>query len=239
MAPLLGFLFFFPLLLYLGFWQLDRAEQKRTLHAAYTRQQRLPTMDFNNAGIDRHTVPKLLWRRINVSGILDGQAVILLDNRTLNGRAGYYVFSLLRLADAEEHLVINQGWLPVGADRTRAPELAASDAGVSVTGKIKDFPKGGILLSETVPERIAANVYRVQDINHEIAQELFAVPLLPYIVRLEPGSPHGYMRRWSEPGSGEEVNLGYAFQWFALATTLLVIFTALIVRKARAVRNDG
>ena len=55
--------------------------------------------------------------------------------------------------------------------------------------------------------------------------------LMPYIIRLDPGSKYGYVRKWAKPDSGEDVNLAYAFQWFLLAITLLLIYIIVNVKK--------
>ena len=55
--------------------------------------------------------------------------------------------------------------------------------------------------------------------------------LLPHIIKLEPESEGGFNRDWREPGSGKEKNLGYAFQWFAMASALLIIFLAVNLKK--------
>lgn len=44
------------------------------------------------------------------------------------------------------------------------------------------------------------------------------------IVRLNPASPHGYVRDWQIVPFSPQRHLGYAFQWFALAVGMLVIF---------------
>lgn len=236
--PVLGFLICFPVLISLGFWQLDRAQQKRGLHADYLERGALPVINLNHAGLDRHDPARLLWRTVKVSGTLEQTATILLDNQVLNGVAGYYVFSLLRLENTAEHVLINQGWVPVGGDRNELPALSTINTTVQVRGKIKGFPRTGIMLSDTGAERMAAQIYRVQKLDLELARQLFARPLLPYLVRLDTDSDHGYRRQWREPGSGAAMHLGYAFQWFALAATLLIIFVALNWKKTKAVQQD-
>jgi len=74
------------------------------------------------------------------------------------------------------------------------------------------------------------DVYRVQRLNINEVAELTKTKLLPYIVRLEPESEHGYRRQWQLPGSGVSVHNGYAFQWFAFATVLLIIYLVLNIK---------
>jgi surfeit locus 1 family protein len=57
--------------------------------------------------------------------------------------------------------------------------------------------------------------------------------LLPYLVRMAPESPAGFARSWRAPGSGEEKHLGYAFQWFAMAAAILVIYLILNIKRAK------
>ena len=65
----------------------------------------------------------------------------------------------------------------------------------------------------------------------------FIATLYPYIIRLSPESNHGYIRNWQLQNSGENVHVGYAFQWFAFAATLFVIYFVMNIKKK--VKTNG
>ncbi len=62
------------------------------------------------------------------------------------------------------------------------------------------------------------------------------LPLLPLVVLLDPGAPAGFAREWTPYyGISVQRHQGYAFQWFALATALGVIY---IVVNLNRIDND-
>ena len=71
----------------------------------------------------------------------------------------------------------------------------------------------------------------MQNIELVELEELLEVKLAPLILRLGPSSNHRYKTEWSKPGSDEQKHRGYAFQWFAFAATLLVIYVLMNTRR--------
>ncbi len=61
------------------------------------------------------------------------------------------------------------------------------------------------------------------------------VDLLPITVMLNSDTPDHLVRSWTPPGSDENRHLGYAFQWFALAVTVVVVTVVVTLRS----RNPG
>ncbi len=53
-----------------------------------------------------------------------------------------------------------------------------------------------------------------------------------FVVRLDPQSQAGgFVRNWPLPGERIMMHLGYAYQWFGFALTLLTIYIVLNVKK--------
>ena len=90
-----------------------------------------------------------------------------------------------------------------------------------------------MLLAENIVERLGEGIVRVQKLELSGIEEALGLELLPYVVRLNPESTAGFARSWKAPGSGEEKNLGYAFQWFAMATAIFVIYLVLNIKRAK------
>jgi surfeit locus 1 family protein len=44
----------------------------------------------------------------------------------------------------------------------------------------------------------------------------------------------GLVRKWARPDSGSAKNWGYAFQWFAMALAVLIIYLVLSVKRERS-----
>ena len=224
-------LLFFCLFVFLGFWQLDRAEQKRVLFADFEKRQSSPVLKLDYTNISQFEKEDLLWRPIEANGEFLEQYQILLDNQVEQGQAGYFVYTPFKLEQSNSVVLINRGWVSTTNDRQSSPELINTSGPVAITGVIKGEPKTGMLLKDSMPEKVTDNVYRVQKINLKELQDLTRTKLAPYIIRLSPGSKYGYRREWQPPGSGVSMHMGYAFQWFAFAAVLLVIYLALNIKK--------
>lgn len=221
----------FGLFVFLGCWQLDRAEQKRTLYVEFENRQSGNVIDLNQ--IDNASLGKdnLLWRPVTANGaFLEGFQVIL-DNQIQNTKAGYYVYTPFQLDDSEHIILVNRGWLAADPDRRISPKLIMSEGMVEIKAVVKEIPKTGLLLKELQPEEMSEGIYRVQRIDLDELAGLTNTKLLPYVIRLSLDSEHGYHRQWRLPGSGENVHNGYAFQWFAFATTLFIIYLLLNIKR--------
>jgi len=232
-------LIFFSLFISLGFWQLDRADYKRTLYSDFENRQSGQAIDLNHDNTKLSDKEEIIWRHVNATGEFLEQYQILLDNQVEKGQAGYYVYTPFKLEQSEHAVLVNRGWLSTGNDRTVSPALIMTNDLVNIMGVAKEEPKTGLLLKNMPPEQMNKGVYRVQRLNINEVAELTKTKLLPYIVRLEPESKHGYRRQWQLPGSGVSIHNGYAFQWFAFATVLLIIYLVLNIKNKHKTEQNA
>ncbi|MCW8874452.1 MAG: SURF1 family protein, partial [Gammaproteobacteria bacterium] len=72
----------------------------------------------------------------------------------------------------------------------------------------------------------------LQRVRLDLQARQLGYPLLPMLLLLGSDQEHGFVREW-EPvkGFGPEQNMGYAVQWFGLATALLVIYIVVNCRR--------
>lgn len=222
--PSVATLLVVPFLFSLGIWQLDRAGQKRELHHAYMQRQQAVPLDLNQLNINLRRKQEILWHRVSAQGQFDESVQVLLDNQVRNNQAGYFIFTPFRLQGEDTWYLVNRGWLSAGPDRGKLPTLINRREMVRITGIAKSPQGTGITLGSQTTEEPVPGVFRVNRIELEKLQEQLGRELMPYVIRLDADSPAGYMRKWPQPGSDENMHLGYAFQWFALAILLLVIF---------------
>lgn len=224
-------LMFIGLFISLGFWQLDRAEYKRTLYQGFLDRQTEEEIDLNQIIDNEEDYKSFLWRHFKTTGHFDEDIQILLDNQVIKGQPGYFVYTPFQPDNSDVYVLVNRGWVQADSDRSKLPELEKTDSVISINGVLKELPKTGLLLQKTIPEKMAGDIVRVQNIDLSELEKLLNIKLLPVIFRLEPGSKHGYVRDWQPPGSGENMHLGYAFQWFVFALTLLIIYLILNIKK--------
>ena len=137
---------FFLLFIYLGFWQLDRAEQKREFQSFYNERHQEEIINLNNNLISNTS--DFLWRRVSATGIFLEEQQILLDNQVNAGQAGYYVYTPFKIKNSPDIFLINRGWVPVGKDRNKSPKLIFTEGEVTIEGVFKKEPRTGVLLME-------------------------------------------------------------------------------------------
>ncbi len=221
------------LLCWLGFWQLDRAAQKRSLGALYAERAALSPVVLNRAQGPRTREEAMAWRRVEATGSYDGAFQILLDNQVVAGIAGYFVFTPFRFEGEDAWVLVNRGWVAAGPDRRVVPEVLVPSGVVTLRGVAKPPPEIGLVLGEPMLEALAPGTYRAPLIDRVWLSDQMGRDLLPYVVRLDPAMADGFLREWRVPGTGEARHLGYAFQWFALAVTLFLIYVFVNLKRAR------
>ena len=216
------------LLLSLGFWQLDRAEQKRALRDAYdARPDDAPLL------IDERFTPDPEWRyrRVQAHGTYIANRQFLLDNRVHQGRVGYYVLTPLRLAGSNVVVLINRGWVPQGATRTDLPALPVpSPEKVRIEGLI-DFPPDKVFALGEGEDRDPGWPKVLQRIRPDLQAQQLDAPLLPLVILLAPEQSGGFVREWNPIVMGPERHVGYAVQWFALAAALVILYIFASVKR--------
>lgn len=232
--PAVATLLMLALLVSAGLWQLDRAEEKRALAAEQAYRGTKTPVVLLPGLLDETNPAQLRHRLSNALGQYRGQQQYLLDNRTHAHAAGYHVLTPFRLQGSNVHVLVNRGWLPVGADRRRLPDLSVNQQPLSVQGMIVDPPAPGLALGASGYEA-GGWPKVVQRIDLVRMQEQLNSPLLPFILRLSPASEHGYQRDWKiQTGLSPQRHVGYAVQWFALAVALLGLSLWVAVKRAPA-----
>jgi len=218
--PTLVTLLLFGVLLSLGFWQLDRAEQKREIISRYQGDKDDAVIRLD-AGMK--SAGDLEYQRASSLGRYDSAHQLLLDNRTHEGQAGYQVLTPFILRDSEVAILVNRGWLPVGTSRDQLPDVAVGENQRTVMGRLKTPPEEVFMLGEEGPRQ--GWPYRIQRIDLPALSAELQRSLLPFVLLLDNEQPEGYLREWRPlAGFGPERNVGYAVQWFGLAAALLVIY---------------
>ncbi len=211
----------------LGFWQLDRAAQKRALLEQYQGMEREVSIEVR---ADLVADEELEYRPAQVRGRFDTGHQFLLDNRTHQGVAGYHVFTPLRIEGSEQGILVNRGWVPRGPSRSVLPDVPTPDTPVQLEGMLKQ-PTRTITLGEG-EDREPGWPKVLQRVRLDLQARQLGYPLLPMLLLLGSDQEHGFVREW-EPvkGFGPEQNMGYAVQWFGLATALLVIYIVVNCRR--------
>lgn len=233
LIPSLITLLLLPVLVSLGFWQLDRAEQK--FSARELRAQRLEQSPKPLAAGDTDA-GGMLARRVLARGHFDLQHQFLLQNQLYREQPGYQVYTPLRLSE-EVGVLVDRGWTAAHFGRQEAPDLSGSAERLALTAVVDTPPSIGLKLGE--PDGGAKTwPRRVQYLDLDWAQRQLDYRLLPYVLLpLDLSERHLVQNRKPEQigerGMPPEKHVSYAVQWFALAFALAVIYIAVNTRRLK------
>ncbi len=223
--PTLAALLFFVLTLSLGNWQSGRADTKRALQARYDVAVREAPIHVGSALLDRDSV---LFRKLEVEGVFDDAHTILLDNRVMNGVAGYHVLTPLRIEGGTLALLVNRGWVATGRSREQVPVPPTPAGRVRLEGMAVDPHTRYVELAPTTPH---GRVW--QNLDFERYAAASGLNLQPVLLLQTSNLPDGLQRNWPRPDAGVDTHVSYAFQWYSLAATLAVLWLIMNVRRWR------
>lgn len=223
--PTLATLFFLVLTLWLGNWQSERAETKRALQARYDAAVREAPIHVGSTLLDRDSV---LYRKLEVEGVFDDAHTILLDNRVMDGVAGYHVLTPLQIDGGSRAILVNRGWVAAGRTRDRVPAPPTPAGVVRLEGMAVDPHTRYVELAPTAPQ---GRVWQNLDFARYAATA--GLRLQPVLLLQTSSAADGLQRSWPRPDSGVNTHVSYAFQWYSLAATLTVLWLIMNVRHYR------
>jgi len=216
-----------------GLWQYNKAELKQALQTQLTARLGEPAVALPDKIADLET---WRYRRVKFAGTYDTRYQVLLDNQVENTVAGYHVLTPMQVEGSGNYVLINRGWVPgtaerLGAAEHKVPVVTTPQGRQEIEGDIA-LPANKFFTLEALP--VTDGKWQQVWQNLDMARYANSVPFTvqPFLVRLDAKSAAGgFVRNWPPPGERVSMHLGYAYQWFGFALTLLVIFIVLNVKK--------
>lgn len=219
-------LFLVYLMLTLAQWQSDKAQYKENLEEKIAARKDLPAISLDELP---RTLDERLYLPVIVRGEYEAEKYFLLDNRVLNGRVGYDVYSALKLSDGSAVLV-NRGFLPQGKTRNDLPVVVSPGAPVTVKGLLDKTPPRGIVLRDNVNQSDTWPVV-LQYLDVEEIKGMLGLPVFEMIIRLDENEEYGFARELPALNLNSAKNTGYAFQWYAMTLALIIIYLVVNTKK--------
>jgi surfeit locus 1 family protein len=215
------------ILVSLGRWQLRRADERQALFDEFDRGA-----DATRP-IDLWTPPLPRYQHVEAEGSYDQSRQVLIDNMTdANGHAGYFVITPFALKGGG-WLLVNRGWVPVGASRAELPAIGVADTMRRVRGRADHMPTPGIQLGARAvlhpPYPVVANFPSRAEIAELLPETAWTAAT--DLVQLDADQADGYVRQWQPPGFPPMRNIAYAVQWFGLALALVIIYGVTNLRR--------
>ena len=213
-----------------GFWQLDRAAQKVALQTSLDSRGVMPALPQAQLARTLAEAEAQRYRHVTLRGRWLPERTVFLENRQMAGRTGFYVVTPLLLSPAgqgnaaRDAVLVQRGFAPRDQlDRTRLPAVPSPAGDVEVIGLIAPPPSRLYEFSAVASGAIRQNLDPA-----EFATET-GLALRPVSV-LQADAPHdasasdGLLRQWPLPAVDVQKHYGYAFQWFAMASTMTGLY---------------
>ncbi|MEJ2508097.1 MAG: SURF1 family protein [Gammaproteobacteria bacterium] len=226
--PTIATLVLLPILIALGFWQLDRAQEKREIQQRFEQRTREAPLVLGARLVDS---PKAVhYRRATARGVFDAKHQLLIDNKVYEGKAGYDVLTPLRIQGTDTWVLVNRGWVPQGRSRKDIPTVPVPEGTVEVHGLI-ELPDGKPLFVGGDYREGSGwpSVALWLDLARYAKQTGYRVQ--PFELLQDPKDPGNYPRQWQIVTLPPEKSVSYAVQWFTMAAALVIIYIVVNLRR--------
>jgi cytochrome oxidase assembly protein ShyY1 len=224
-----------PFCVFMGSWQLSRFEERVDDHRSAQEQVSSARTEAARPLAAMLPVDKATsGKRVTATGRYGEQ--LLVPDRELDGKRGFYVLTLLR-TDAGKALPVVRGWLPGTADAAKAPAPPAGQ--VTVTGALQasETPgdngvsaQGGLPAGQTAAISAASLVNMV---SYDLYDAWITLDTADSGMRAVPAS--------APTGTGLDLkafqNLGYTGEWFVFAGFVVFMWFRLLRREVEFARD--
>lgn len=226
--PLLATALLCALGIALGNWQTRRAEDKEALAHVMQEQLRKPATTLSK---DMAAADLKAFQRIKLRGQFLSHWPLYLDNRPLNGVAGFYVLMPFKLQDSDVTVLVVRGWRqrnPV--ERTKIPELVTDEGVVELEGVIRDHLDRTMQLGQS--EALKAGAI-IQSLSLDELRKQSGLKVLDKVLEQTSDANDGLVRDWPKPSAGSDKHRAYAFQWYGLALMAAIFFVVTGIRRGK------
>jgi cytochrome oxidase assembly protein ShyY1 len=227
-----------------GRWQWDRAESRNAEIDLVNANWSAPVVPVDEVlpGAGAVVPEDEVWQRVELTGEYVTDATVLLRNRPVGGQGGYHVLVPFkaRVGGQDVVIVIDRGFVPLGADGSRPDAVPAPPSGtVTVVASLRaDEPASD---RDAPPGQVQAISTR---------QVLAAVPdgaawaegrtVGAYgALRAEAPAPQTGLASLPKPDTDPGSHLSYAFQWCIFAIGAISGYVLLWRRERGALRGES
>jgi surfeit locus 1 family protein len=196
----------------LGFWQMQRRQERRARNALVV--ARLGRSAIPLAALPRDTA-LARYRTVRVVGTFDFDHEVVFVNRIREGAPGVHLLTPLRASGQDTAVLVDRGWVYApDAETVDRPAWREPD-GVDATGYVQELPPPG---RGDAP--LPGHPTEIRWVDPAAIAVVAGYPIAPFYVVLAGDTalhaPH-VPARVPPPPLDEGPHLSYAIQWFAFA----------------------
>ncbi|MGE4594286.1 MAG: SURF1 family protein [Gammaproteobacteria bacterium] len=197
----------------LGFWQLDRADEKRVIEDA---------IEIANTGavelvtsLDGLEAKEYYHLRLNGYYLPDKQFIY--DNQIVQQTSGYYVLTPFVIDNSNKAILINRGFMPWRGQRDKLADIEVltnnTQIKIQISLPVKRMELGESEIDTEFP-------ILLQSLDLVEMSGLSGLDFAPVLGLLSPESEYGFVRQWKPYTGSIGKHIGYAIQWFLMALVL-------------------
>lgn len=226
-------------MLRLSIWQLDRAEQKQVILDQVTSRSKGAVVALNSI-LTKINITDDRYRNINVQGQYLHDQSIYVDNQVVEGQVGYLVFTPLKILGTDQVIMVNRGWMSVGASRQQLPIFTSIVGTQFLQGRLNIPPAQPPLWSDDYSVD-QGKVWAYLPLEKYALQ--MQLKLLPLVLELAPekngeSDPQFKIVRPEINDQWVAKHKGYAFQWLVMAIAFFIACCILLLRTMRKKRSS-
>jgi len=177
------------------------------------------------------------YRAVTVSGSYLKSGSVFIDNEVLNGKVGYKVLTPFRVSGADKTILVDRGWVPVGASRSELPQIETSVVEQTLAGRLNN-PKARPPIWDDEYPVYQGKVWQYLPVEEYV--EWSSLEVLPLVFELSPklAEPNFEIQWQNFADLGVATHKGYAFQWFAMALGFFICCIVVLLRSGRFKRGS-
>ena len=207
-------------MLNLGFWQLNRLDEKRKFNSVLSTHSSTPVQSLDEAVPAKWNKATSEWLRVSVTGSYDFSKAVTIINRSQDGTAGYN--SVVPFTSTNNRtILVNRGFVPLVMEAPVAPT-----GEIEIIGYLRASQSRSAL--GPIDSTEAGNT-EFQRFDIPLISAHFGKTIEPMFLQLITESPAGesqWPAKVALPPLDEGTHMSYALQWFFFC---LVAFTAWVV----------
>ena len=214
------------LLISLGFWQLERADEKWAI------EDQIANANANDVelitDVDLLSEKEYYHVRLQGSYIKDKQFIY--DNQIVDQISGYYVLTPFVLKGDSRAILINRGFIPWNGRRDQIADIdigaKIAEVKVQISKPVKRMELKASEITQDFP-------VLVQALDVDEMSIIASLDFANIVGLLSPESENGFVRKWDPYTGSIERHIGYAIQWFLMALVLSIIGALLALKQQR------
>ena len=216
----------FAFLVSLGFWQLERADDKRSIEASI-KQANTGSVELikKEEGLQSKE-----YYEVRLQGKYLSDKQFIYDNQIVDQVSGYYVLTPYALEGQSKAILINRGFITWNGRRDKLADIVIGQE----TREIKVQISKPIKRMELKPSEVGIQFPAlIQSIDLQDMADRAKVDFSSVIGLLDASASNGFIRKW-EPYTGSiEKHIGYAVQWFLMALVLAIIGIRIAIKQRK------